>query len=41
MKVTSAMRDASIFRNLSDDEIVGMLPCLNAKEQHFKKNEVI
>ena len=41
MKVTSAMRDASIFRNLSDDEIVGMLPCLNTKEQHFKKNEVI
>lgn len=41
MKVTSAMREASIFRNLSDDEIVGMLPCLNAKEQHFKKNEVI
>ena len=41
MKVTSAMRDASIFGNLSDDEIVGMLPCLNAKEQHFKKNEVI
>ena len=41
MKITSAMRDASIFRNLSDDEIVGMLPCLNAKEQHFKKNEVI
>lgn len=41
MKVTSAMRDASIFRNLSDDEIVGMLPCLNAKEQNFKKNEVI
>lgn len=41
MKVTSAMRDASIFRNLSDEEIVGMLPCLNAKEQHFKKNEVI
>lgn len=41
MKVTSAMREASIFRDLSDDEIVGMLPCLNAKEQHFKKNEVI
>ena len=41
MKVTSAMRDASIFRNLSDDEIVGMLPCLKAKEQHFKKNDVI
>lgn len=41
MKVTSAMREASIFRNLSDEEIIGMLPCLNAKEQHFKKNEVI
>ena len=41
MKVTRAMREASIFRSLSDDEIVGMLPCLNAKEQHFKKNEVI
>lgn len=41
MKVTSAMREASIFRNLSDEEIIGMLPCLNAKEQYFKKNEVI
>ena len=41
MKVTSTMREASIFRNLSDEEIIGMLPCLNAKEQHFKKNEVI
>ena len=41
MKVTSAMREASIFRNLSDEEIIGTLPCLNAKEQHFKKNEVI
>lgn len=41
MKVTSAMREASIFRNLSDEEIIGMLPCLNAKEQNFKKNEVI
>lgn len=41
MKVTSAMREASIFRNLSDEEIIGMLPCLNAKEQHIKKNEVI
>lgn len=41
MKVTSAMREASIFRNLSGEEIIGMLPCLNAKEQHFKKNEVI
>ena len=39
MEVTDVMRQAAIFQGLSDEEIIGVLPCVNGRVQEFHKEE--
>ena len=41
IEVTEIMKNASIFRGLSEGEIAGVLPCVNGRLQTYEKEESV
>ncbi len=40
-KYLDILKGSKLFENVSEDEICGMLACLDAKEKHFKEGEFV